>query len=70
MTRMGHDDPRAALVYQHRSDEADQAIARAVNEQLEREQAERDRRAADKASGPADLADEEPRLDEKARVGC
>lgn len=27
MTRMGHDDMRAALIYQHSSSEADQAIA-------------------------------------------
>ncbi|MGB3441816.1 MAG: tyrosine-type recombinase/integrase [Actinophytocola sp.] len=27
MTRMGHDDMRAALIYQHASKEADQAIA-------------------------------------------
>jgi integrase len=38
MARMGHDSPRAALIYQHRTSEADQAIARAVNEQLEVEQ--------------------------------
>ncbi len=27
MARMGHDDMRAALIYQHASNEADQAIA-------------------------------------------
>ncbi len=27
MARMGHDSPRAALIYQHASREADQAIA-------------------------------------------
>jgi hypothetical protein len=31
MTRMGHDSPRAALIYQHASKEADRAIADAVN---------------------------------------
>ena len=31
MTRMGHDSPRAALIYQHVSTEADRAIAEAVN---------------------------------------
>nr|WP_211290840.1 site-specific integrase [Kineococcus xinjiangensis] len=31
MARMGHDNPRAALIYQHASTEADQAIAAAVN---------------------------------------
>jgi hypothetical protein len=30
MTRMGHDDERAALIYQHASDKADQAIARGI----------------------------------------
>jgi len=40
--RTGHDGPRAALIYQHRTSEADQAIARGGNERLEAE-----RRAAD-----------------------
>jgi hypothetical protein len=31
MARMGHDSPRAALIYQHTSTEADKAIAEAVN---------------------------------------
>jgi integrase len=31
MTRMGHDSPRAALIYQHASREADRAIAKAVD---------------------------------------
>jgi len=31
MTRMGHDSPRAALIYQHASRDADRAIADAVN---------------------------------------
>ena len=35
MARMGHDSPRAALIYQHRTSEADRAIAQAVNEELE-----------------------------------
>ncbi len=34
MTRMGHDSPRAALIYQHASTEADTAIADAVNARL------------------------------------
>jgi integrase len=37
MARMGHDNPRAALIYQHASAEADQAIAKAVNTTVERE---------------------------------
>ena len=35
MTRMGHDNPRAALIYQHASAEADLAIAAAINEMVE-----------------------------------
>jgi integrase len=35
MTRMGHDSPRAALIYQHASSDADRAIAAAVNVLLE-----------------------------------
>ena len=34
MAGMGHDSPRAALIYQHASAEADKAIAAAVNELL------------------------------------
>jgi integrase len=34
MTRMGHDSPRAALIYQHASEEADRAIADAVNQAI------------------------------------
>ncbi len=32
MARMGHDSPRAALIYQHASREADQAIADAIDQ--------------------------------------
>jgi hypothetical protein len=35
MTRMGHDNPRAALIYQHASAEADVAIAAAINAMVE-----------------------------------
>jgi integrase len=35
MARMGHDNPRAALIYQHKSAEADQAIARGVDAVIE-----------------------------------
>jgi len=31
MTRMGHDSPRAALIYQHASSGADRAIADALD---------------------------------------
>ena len=34
MTRMGHDSMNAALIYQHASREADQAIADALNARL------------------------------------
>ncbi len=34
MTRMGHDSPRAALIYQHASSDADRSIADAVNQLL------------------------------------
>jgi integrase len=34
MTRMGHDSPAAALIYQHASAEADAAIADAINARL------------------------------------
>jgi len=38
MARMGHDSPRAALIYQHTSIEADEAIADAVNTRLTKDQ--------------------------------
>ena len=34
MTRMGHDSPAAALIYQHSSRVADEAIAAALNVRL------------------------------------
>jgi hypothetical protein len=34
MTRMGHDSPAAALIYQHATREADAAIAIAMNDRL------------------------------------
>jgi integrase len=37
MARMGHDNPRAALIYQHKSAEADQAIAKGVDAAIARE---------------------------------
>ena len=37
-TRMGHDSPRAALIYQHASREADRAIAKAVDVAVRRAQ--------------------------------
>ncbi len=38
MARMGHDSTRAAIIYQHASREADQAIADALSERVERAQ--------------------------------
>jgi hypothetical protein len=35
MARMGHDDVRAALIYQHASNEADQAIADRLSARIE-----------------------------------
>jgi integrase len=35
MARMGHDSPRAALIYQHASREADQSIADAIDKAVE-----------------------------------
>lgn len=37
MTRMGHDSPRAALIYQHATSDADRAIADAINSRLSQE---------------------------------
>ncbi|WFE58888.1 tyrosine-type recombinase/integrase [Micromonospora sp. WMMD712] len=34
MARMGHDSPQAALIYQHATSEADQAIAQALDAQI------------------------------------
>jgi integrase len=36
MTRMGHASPRAALIYQHASEERDKAIAEALSDQISR----------------------------------
>lgn len=36
MTRMGHDDMRAALIYQHATNEADQAIADRLSAQIDK----------------------------------
>ena len=36
--RMGHDSARAAMIYQHATAEADQAIADALDKRIERAQ--------------------------------
>ena len=48
MTRMGHDSPAAALIYQHSSRVADEAIAAALDARL----TERKSRPAPKVVGP------------------
>ena len=52
MTRMGHDNPRAALIHQHASRAADRAIAKAVDAavgQAQKRAPRNRRRASDKA---------------------
>jgi integrase len=48
MTRMGHDSPAAALIYQHSSQVADEAIATALDARL----TERKSRPAPNVVGP------------------
>ena len=50
MTRMGHDSPAAALIYQHSSRVADEAIASALDARL----AERKSRPVPNAVGPVE----------------
>ena len=50
MTRMGHDSPAAALIYQHSSRVADEAIAAALDARL----IERKSRPAPDAVGPVE----------------
>jgi hypothetical protein len=57
MTRMGHDSPAAALIYQHSSRVADEAIAAALNTRL----AERKSRLAPNVVGPVE-GPTEPKL--------
>jgi integrase len=52
MARMGHDNPRAALIYQHASAEADQSIADAVSAKVVTDR-RKAKDAAKKASKPA-----------------
>ena len=57
MTRMGHDSPAAALIYQHSSRVADEAIAAALNTRL----AERKSRPVPNVVGPVE-GPTEPKL--------
>ena len=50
MTRMGHDSPAAALIYQHSNRVADEAIASALDARL----AERKSRRVPNAVGPVE----------------
>jgi hypothetical protein len=45
MTRMGHDSMRAALIYQHATTQADQAIARTIDAQVRADRKRRKRGA-------------------------
>ena len=68
MTRMGHDSPAAALIYQHSSRVADEAIASALDARL----TERKSRPVPNVVGPVDgptepkLIADEPRHPRKA----
>lgn len=62
MTRMGHDSPRAALIYQHASSEADRAIADALSRILDG----RERRTGE--AGESDL--ESGRDDDDGTAGA
>ncbi len=62
MTRMGHDSPRAALIYQHASAEADLAIAAAVNAIVERD-------AADQAAAHRSHLDDQDDGDDDGLAG-
>jgi hypothetical protein len=53
MTRMGHDSPAAALIYQHSSRVADEAIAAALDARL----VERKSRLAPDVVGPVEGPD-------------
>lgn len=56
MARMGHDSPRAALIYQHASREADQGIADAIDQAVKaarRKPSKRRVKRATEGDGPA-----------------
>ncbi|HYN97201.1 MAG TPA: tyrosine-type recombinase/integrase, partial [Pilimelia sp.] len=54
MARMGHDNPRAALIYQHANREADQAIAEAINKAVKAARRKPSKRRTKAAPGPGD----------------
>jgi integrase len=51
MTRMGHDSPRAALIYQHRAAGADRAIADAIDAAVRAEEEREEPDEGDEAAG-------------------
>jgi hypothetical protein len=59
MAQMGHDSPRAALIYQHASAEADRGIADAMEQAVKaarRKPSKRKPKAANRGNGPASKA--------------
>lgn len=67
MARMGHDNPRAALIYQHASAEADKAIADAVSALVN---ADREKVArAGKAAAEQAQKDAEQSGEDRTRAG-
>jgi len=56
MARMGHDGPRAALIYQHATSEADQAIAKRINAAVKRQRSRRRTDARDDQADAPELA--------------
>ena len=51
MVRMGHDSERAAMIYQHEAQGADESITNAIDTHIQAEQAKRD----DDENGPSDV---------------
>jgi len=58
MARMGHDSPRAALIYQHASAEADQGIASAIEKAVQAARRKPSRRRTTRAAEGANPATE------------
>lgn len=66
MARMGHDNPRAALIYQHASSGADRAVATALDEVLKAQKSDEDRQSGQARKVDDDEGDGAP--EELARV--
>ena len=59
MARMGHDSPRAALIYQHTNREADHGIADAMDRAVKaarRKPSKREKKRAAEGDGPTPMA--------------